>query len=291
MQIDGISRSYAQKLIKSGEVTLNGNLAKNSDIAQQGDVIFVNLPELEVLEAKPENIQLDIVYEDDELLVINKPKGMVVHPAAGHNSGTLVNAILAHCDGRLSGINGVSRPGIVHRIDRDTTGLLIVAKTDSAHLSLARQISERSLVRGYMALVTGNIKEPGTVDAPIGRHPKNRKEMAVVAGGSNRPGGRTAVTHYKPIEYFSFRGCSYTLVECRLETGRTHQIRVHMKHIGHPISCDSVYGAKKEPLSSKSNGQLLHAYLIGFIHPITGEYLKFLAPLPDYFQDILEKLK
>lgn len=286
-EIDGLSRSYAQKLIKSGGVTLNGKTAKNSDIAGEGDVVFVCVPEAVSLDVAAEAIPLDIVYEDEELLVVNKPSGMVVHPAAGHSSGTLVNALMAHCEGRLSGINGVMRPGIVHRIDRDTSGLLLVAKTDAAHFSLAEQISERTLVRRYKALVVGNVREAGVVDAAIGRNTKSRKEMAVLVDG------KPAVTHYEPIEWYEFRGARYTLVECKLETGRTHQIRVHMRHIGHPVVGDLVYGGVggvKKELLDVCQGQLLHAYLVGFMHPKNGEHMEFSAELPKEFEMVLGKI-
>ena len=238
-------------------------------------------PPPEVLDVKPQNIPLDIVYEDQDLLVVNKPKGMVVHPAAGNPDGTLVNALLFHCGDSLSGINGVIRPGIVHRIDKDTSGLLIVAKNDRAHQSLAEQIAVHSFTRIYNAVVYGIVKEEeGTVSAPIGRHPTDRKRMAVLSSG-----GREAVTHYRVLERFP----GFTLVECRMETGRTHQIRVHMAHIGHPVAGDPVYGPKK--CITELQGQCLHARVIGFIHPATGEYLEFDSGLPPYFERFLEKLR
>ena len=246
-----------------------------------GDTVLLEVPEAAPAEAQPENIPIEIVYEDSCMLVVNKPQGMVVHPAAGNQSGTLVNALLYHCGDSLSGIGGVARPGILHRIDKDTSGLLLVAKTDKAHISLAAQIKEHSLTRKYIALVHGHFKEPeGKVEGPIGRSPKDRKKMCI-----NYDNGRDAVTHYHVLLDFE----KYTLLQLRLETGRTHQIRVHMSSLGHPVACDPVYGVKKEPLTA--NGQLLHAATVGFIHPKSGEYMEFSAPLPDYFENILRKLK
>ncbi len=236
------------------------------------------LPEPEELNVEPENIPLDILYEDDDLLVVNKPKGMVVHPAAGHSSGTLVNAVLYHCSGNLSGINGVLRPGIVHRIDMDTTGALVICKSDFAHQSLAEQLSVHSITRKYRAIVHGNLKEDeGTVRGAIGRHPTDRKKMAI-----NERNGKPAVTHYRVLERFG----NYTYIECQLETGRTHQIRVHMASIGHPLLGDAVYGPKKCPVKNLQ-GQTLHAMVLGFIHPRTGAYMEFEAPLPEYFSNLL----
>ena len=236
------------------------------------------LPEPEELNVEPENIPLDILYEDDDLLVVNKPKGMVVHPAAGHSSGTLVNAVLYHCRGNLSGINGVLRPGIVHRIDMDTTGALVICKSDFAHQSLAEQLSVHSITRKYRAIVHGNLKEDeGTVRGAIGRHPTDRKKMAI-----NERNGKPAVTHYRVLERFG----NYTYIECQLETGRTHQIRVHMASIGHPLLGDAVYGQKKCPVKNLQ-GQTLHAMVLGFIHPRTGAYMEFEAPLPEYFSNLL----
>ena len=236
------------------------------------------LPEPEELNVEPENIPLDILYEDDDLLVVNKPKGMVVHPAAGHSSGTLVNAVLYHCRGNLSGINGVLRPGIVHRIDMDTTGALVICKSDFAHQSLAEQLSVHSITRKYRAIVHGNLKEDeGTVRGAIGRHPTDRKKMAI-----NERNGKPAVTHYRVLERFG----NYTYIECQLETGRTHQIRVHMASIGHPLLGDAVYGPKKCPVKNLQ-GQTLHAMVLGFIHPRTGAYMEFEAPLPEYFSTLL----
>lgn len=276
----GLSRSGAVNLILSGNVLVNGsNVSKNYKLSTD-DVISVTVPDPVAYEAKAENIPLDIVYEDDYLLVVNKPKGMVVHPAAGNYDGTLVNALLYHCGDSLSGINGVLRPGIVHRIDKDTSGLLIVAKNDFAHTSLAQQIKEHSFTREYQAIVYGNVKDDSAVvDAPIGRNPNDRKKMCVIAKNS-----KNAVTHY----YVVTRYKGYTHIRCVLETGRTHQIRVHMAYIGHPVSGDKVYGIKNEKVAFE--GQCLHAGKIGFIHPKTGEYLEFVSPLPEYFSNYLDKL-
>ncbi len=275
------TRSSVQKLIEEENVRLNGAPAAKNARLREGDRVEATEPPPEVLDVKPQNIPLDIVYEDQDLLVVNKPKGVVVHPAAGNPDGTLVNALLFHCGDSLSGINGVIRPGIVHRIDKDTSGLLIVAKNDRAHQSLAEQIAVHSFTRIYNAVVYGIVKEEeGTVSAPIGRHPTDRKRMAVLSSG-----GREAVTHYRVLERFP----GFTLVECRLETGRTHQIRVHMAHIGHPVAGDPVYGPKK--CITELQGQCLHARVIGFIHPATGEYLEFDSGLPPYFERFLEKLR
>ena len=275
------TRSSVQKLIEEENVRLNGAPAAKNARLREGDRVEATEPPPEVLDVKPQNIPLDIVYEDQDLLVVNKPKGMVVHPAAGNPDGTLVNALLFHCGDSLSGINGVIRPGIVHRIDKDTSGLLIVAKNDRAHQSLAEQIAVHSFTRIYNAVVYGIVKEEeGTVSAPIGRHPTDRKRMAVLSSG-----GREAVTHYRVLERFP----GFTLVESRLETGRTHQIRVHMARIGHPVAGDPVYGPKK--CITELQGQCLHARVIGFIHPATGEYLEFDSGLPPYFERFLEKLR
>lgn len=273
-----LSRSYAAKLAEEGLVIVNGSTADKKCKLKGGERIEISVPEPETLEALPQDIPVDIVYEDDQLIVVNKPQGMVVHPAPGNPDGTLVNGLLYHCS--LSGINGVIRPGIVHRIDKDTSGLLVVAKTNAAHESLAAQLKERKALRRYYCIVNGNIREDeGVIDKPIGRHPIDRKRMAVIDGG------REAVTHYRVLERFK----GYCLVECTLETGRTHQIRVHMSYIGHSIVGDPVYGIKKERF--KTNGQLLHAKTIGFVHPTTGELMEFDSELPDYFADILEKLR
>ena len=270
-----------QKLIKGQHVTVQGQIVKPNYRLRAEDEIHIEIPDEIKLDITPEKIPLDILYEDQDLLVINKPKGMVVHPAAGHYSGTLVNALLYHCEGQLSGINGVLRPGIVHRIDRDTTGSLVVCKNDMAHRSLAEQLKEHSINRRYRAIVWGNLKEnEGTVDAPIGRHPIDRKKMAI-----NRTNGKRAVTHYRVLKRFS----RFTYIECRLETGRTHQIRVHMASLGHPLLGDTVYSTAKSPYTLE--GQCLHAMTLGFIHPRTGEYIECTAPLPEYFEHLLEIMK
>lgn len=275
------SRSYLQKIIKDGNVLVNGEPKKSSYRLEDGDEVTADLPELKSPDIEPENIPLDILYEDDSILMVNKPKGMVVHPSAGHYAGTLVNAVLWHCQGQLSGINGVSRPGIVHRIDKDTTGVLVVCKNDAAHNAVAAQLKEHSITRKYRAIVHGVIKEDeGTVDAPIGRHPTERKKMA--SGVKN---GKRAVTHYRVLERFQ----GYTYVECQLETGRTHQIRVHMASIHHPLLGDTVYGPAKD--SHHLEGQTLHAMVLGLIHPVTGEYLEVEAPLPEYFENLLKKFR
>ncbi|MBQ2696659.1 MAG: RluA family pseudouridine synthase [Clostridia bacterium] len=280
-----LTRSAAQKLIENGDVTVSGEQVNKNYKLRLRDEIAVALPEAKELTAQPENIPVEIVYEDDSLLVVNKEQGMVVHPAAGHDSGTLVNALLYHAKGRLSAINGVIRPGIVHRIDKDTSGILVVAKTNQAHLSLAEQIKEHSVSREYFCIAHGTFKEDSfTVDKPIGRHPKDRKKMAVVASS-----GRNAVTHVTVVRQFS--RCA--LLRCRLETGRTHQIRVHLSSIGHPVAGDPVYGVKNDPLTKKYalTGQLLHAALLGFLHPETNEYVEFSAPLPKHFQQVVDDLE
>lgn len=272
-----ITRSYAAKLIADGYVTVDGNKATKNTKLKCGNTVVITIPDPVSDKAEPEDIPLDIVYEDDCLLVVNKPKGMVVHPAAGNENGTLVNALLFHCGESLSGIGGVMRPGIVHRIDKDTSGLLIVAKNDDSHNFLAEQIKEHSFTREYEAVVYGNVKnDKGTINAPIGRHPVKRKEMAVVNGG------RDATTHFKVLS----RGNGFTHLRLRLETGRTHQIRVHMSYIGYPLAGDEVYGPKK--VIKKLNGQCLHARKVGFIHPKTREYMEFTSDLPDYFTAFLE---
>lgn len=274
------SRSYIQKLIKEGAVLVQGKAAKANYRPQKGERIEMFLPEPEELSIAPENIPLDIVYEDQDVILVNKPKNMVVHPAAGHYSQTLVNALLYHCKGNLSGINGVLRPGIVHRIDKDTTGLLIACKNDKAHNSLAEQLRVHSITRKYQAIVYNCFKEEkGTVNAPIGRHPIDRKKMAV-----NHKNGKEAVTHYQVLKNLP----GYSYVECSLETGRTHQIRVHMASISHPLLGDEVYGPKKSGFQLQ--GQVLHARVFGFRHPATGEYMEFEAPLPEYFLKLLKNL-
>lgn len=279
-QFPELTRSYLQKLIKDVEVLVNGKSVKTGYQLSRGDEVSVNIPEPKELDVKPQKMDLDIVYEDEDVILINKPKGMVVHPAPGHTTDTLVNGLLYHCQGNLSGINGVARPGIVHRIDRDTTGILIVCKNDMAHNSIARQLKDHTITRRYRALVHGNLKEDkGTVEGPIGRHPVDRKKMAI-----NERNGKPAVTHYQILERFG----NYTFIECVLETGRTHQIRVHMASIGHPLVGDEVYGPAKCPF--KLQGQCLHAMVLGFVHPRTGEYMEFSAELPGYFQDLLKKL-
>lgn len=274
-----ITRSYGAKLISDGMVFINGKTANKNAKPKAGDTILIKIPDPVSCEALPENIPLDIVYEDGDLLVVNKPKGMVVHPAAGNEKGTLVNALLFHCGGSLSGIGGVMRPGIVHRIDKDTSGLLIVAKNDNAHNFLAQQIKEHSFTREYEAVVYGSVKNnKGTINAPIGRHPVKRKQMAVTAVG-----GRDATTHYEVLN----RSEKFTYVRLRLETGRTHQIRVHMSYIGYPLAGDEVYGPKK--VIKELGGQCLHARKIGFIHPTTKEYMEFTSCLPDYFKAFLDR--
>ena len=281
-QLTDTSRSYLQKLIGDGQVTVNkkGSVKANYKVCG-GDQIEVQIPEAVEPEVSAENIPLDILYEDEDLLVINKPKGMVVHPCPGHYNGTLVNALMYHCKEGLSGINGVMRPGIVHRIDQDTTGSLLVCKNDYARNFLAGQLKVHSITRKYRAIVHGNLREDnGTVNAPIGRHPVDRKKMAV-----NHKNGKQAVTHYQVLEHFG----NYTYVECQLEAGRTHQIRVHMSSIGHPLLGDVTYGPAKCPFPHLQ-GQTLHAMALGFVHPKTKEYMEFTAPLPEYFEMLLKKL-
>ena len=274
------SRSFFQKLIKDGNVSVNDKIQKANYRLKTEDLVTVEIPDAVETQILPEDIPLDILYEDDDLLVVNKPKGMVVHPSAGHYSGTLVNAIMYHCKDSLSGINGEIRPGIVHRIDMDTTGSLIVCKTDMAHKVIAAQLKEHSIHRCYRAIVHGVIKEDsGVIDAPIGRNPTDRKKMAI-----NEQNGKRAVTHFKVLKRFR----QFTYIECELETGRTHQIRVHMASLQHPLLGDSVYGPAKSPY--KLQGQTLHAMTIGFIHPSTGGYMEFSAPLPAYFEELLHKL-
>lgn len=280
-ELDGYSRSFIQKLIKDNNVLVNGRAVKPNYNIGISDNIDIVLPKLTEPQIEAENISLDIIYEDDDIIVVNKPKGMVVHPAAGHYSGTLVNALMYHCRDNLSGINGVLRPGIVHRIDMDTTGVLVVCKNDFSHNSIAQQLSVHSITRKYNAIVYNAINEPdGTVDAPIGRSQTNRKKMAI-----DNKNGRRAVTHYHVIKNLG----KYAYIECQLETGRTHQIRVHMSSIGHPLLGDEVYCSAKSPY--KLQGQTLHARVLGFIHPRTGNYMEFEAPLPDYFQKVLADLE
>lgn len=280
-QLQSLSRSYIQKMIKEEAVKVNGIPVKGSYRVKTDDLVEFMLPEAVEPDIEPEDIPLDILYEDRDVIVVNKPKGMVVHPAAGHYSGTLVNALLYHCGAELSGINGVLRPGIVHRIDRDTTGSVIACKNDAAHGSIAAQLKEHSVNRKYHAICHGVLKaDEGTIDKPVGRHPIDRKKMAV-----NEKNGKQAVTHYRVLKRFK----EYTYVECALETGRTHQIRVHMASIGHPLLGDDIYSARKCPFHLQ--GQTLHAKILGFRHPSSGEYIETDAPLPEYFRHLLEILK
>ncbi len=276
-----LSRSFLQKLLKSQDILVNGAAVKANYRVAFGDKVEITIPAATEPEIIAEPMDLDIIYEDQDVILVNKPKGMVVHPAAGHYTGTLVNGLMAHCKDQLSGINGVLRPGIVHRIDMDTTGVLIACKNDMAHNSIAAQLKEHTITRRYKAIVHGVIKEEqGTIDAPIGRHPTDRKKMSI-----NEKNGRHAVTHYQVLERFN----QFTYIECRLETGRTHQIRVHMASIHHPLLGDTVYGPEK--CLFKVQGQTLHAGVLGFIHPRTGEYMEFEVPLPKYFEDLLNKLR
>jgi 23S rRNA pseudouridine1911/1915/1917 synthase len=277
--LEGMSRSYIQGIIEKEAISINGKQKKSNYKMKLNDEISIDIPSPIELQVEPENIPINIVYEDSDVIVVNKPQDMVVHPAPGNYNGTLVNALLYHCKD-LSGINGVIRPGIVHRIDKDTTGILVIAKNDNAHNKLAHQLKDHTMTRTYYALVEGNVKsDEGTIDAPIGRHPSDRIKMTVIKDG------REAVTHYKVLERFG----EYTLIQCNLETGRTHQIRVHMAHIGHPLVGDNVYGRKKQKF--KVLGQVLHAKKLGFIHPTTEEYIEFNSDLPQYFQDLLIKLR
>lgn len=280
-QLSDYSRAYIQKLLEDGQILVNNKAQKANYKLKQGDKIEITIPEPEELEILPENIPLDIVYEDNDILIVNKTKGMVVHPAPGHSSGTLVNAIMYHCKDSLSTINGVLRPGIVHRIDMDTTGLLMVCKNDVAHRVMSDKFKVHDITRVYTAICYNHFGEPdGTVDKAIARHKVDRKKMSI------DPKGRRAVTHYKVIEELDN---NFSLIECRLETGRTHQIRVHMASINHPLLGDEVYGPKNKPF--KTEGQVLHAGVLGFEHPITGEYMEFKAELPEYFKKVLDKLR
>ena len=279
-QFVDMSRSYIQKIIKDKKVTVNGKIEKAKYLVKEEDKIVIEIPKTKVLEVVPQDIPIEIVYEDDDIIIVNKPQGMVVHPAPGNYEGTLVNAILYHCKGNLSSINGVIRPGIVHRIDKDTSGILMIAKNNNAHNCLAEQLKDHSITREYEFICHGVFKEDNvTVDRPIGRNPKDRLKMAIV------PNGKRAVTHFEVIERFN----GYTHVRARLETGRTHQIRVHAMSINHPLVGDPVYGPKNSKI--KLNGQALHAKKLGFIHPTTKEYIEFDSELPDYFQKLLEKLR
>lgn len=276
-----LSRSYVQKLLKSGNVLVDERQVKASYSIQEGERIFLDVPEAVEPEIEAEPMELDILYEDKDVILVNKPKGMVVHPAPGHYSHTLVNGLMAHCKGQLSGINGILRPGIVHRIDMDTTGVLIACKNDMAHNSIAAQLKEHSIVRRYQAIVHGRIEEAeGRIEGAIGRDPVHRKRMCI-----NEKNGKPAVTHYRVLERFR----QFTYVECRLETGRTHQIRVHMASIRHPLLGDTVYGPVKCPFP-RLQGQTLHAGVLGFVHPRSGDYMEFSAPLPSYFQELLRTL-
>ena len=277
------TRSFLQKLVKSGEIKVNGKpVIKAGFVVEGGDQVSASIPTPQAVEIEAENIPLDILYEDADVLIVNKPKGMVVHPSAGHYSGTLVNASMYHCADSLSGINGEIRPGIVHRIDMDTTGALIICKNDAAHVDIAEQIKEHTVTRRYRGIVCGVVKEDeGTIEGAIGRHPTQRKKMAI-----NEKNGKPAITHYKVLQRFA----KYTYMEFRLETGRTHQIRVHMASIGHPLLGDELYGNPKNLAMKGLQGQTLHAMVIGFVHPTTHEYMEFEAPLPEYFQNLLKKL-
>ena len=277
------TRSFLQKLVKSGEIKVNGKSVTTAGfVVECGDQVYASIPAPQAVEIEAENIPLDILYEDADVLIVNKPKGMVVHPSAGHYSGTLVNAIMYHCADSLSGINGEIRPGIVHRIDMDTTGALIICKNDAAHVDIAEQIKENTVTRRYLGIVCGIVKEDeGTIEGAIGRHPTQRKKMAI-----NEKNGKPAITHYKVLQRFA----KYTYMEFCLETGRTHQIRVHMASIGHPLLGDELYGNPKNLAMKGLQGQTLHAMVIGFVHPSTHEYMEFEAPLPEYFQKLLQKL-
>ena len=275
----GLTRSAVQRLIDQGNVLVNDGLAKSNYRLRINDMVEIDMPPPVEALILPQDLPLDIVYEDADLIVVNKAKGMVVHPAAGHRDGTLVNGLLHHCDGSLSGINGVIRPGIVHRLDKDTSGLLVAAKNDLAHNGLAEQFAAHSIAREYFAIVHGGFRDDeGTIDAPIARHKVHRKKMAIVTDG------RRAVTHWRVVERLG----RYALVRCALETGRTHQIRVHMASIGRPVVGDTVYGSEKQPF--KTDGQVLHAHLLGFVHPTTGQGMEFSAPLPDYFVKVLSSI-
>ena len=277
---DDLSRSQVQKLITDGKVTVNGKNIKSNYRLREKDIIDIEIPDPEPLDIEAEDISLNILYEDSDVIVIDKPQGMVVHPAPGHYSGTVVNALMYHCKDSLSGINGCMRPGIVHRIDMNTSGIIVAAKSDAAHKSLAVQFAEHSINRRYRAIVVGNIKEDTlTVDKPIGRNPRDRKKMAVVEGG------KRAVTHFTVLERFG----KYTYIEASLETGRTHQIRVHMAYSGHPLLGDNIYGSEKQPY--KLMGQVLHAGVLGFVHPATGEYMEFRSEVPEYFEKLLERFR
>ncbi len=280
---EGQSRTFFQKLIREGHVAVNGVMVQKSSFKLTGnDTILVTVPEVQSIDILPESIPLDIIYEDQDVLIVNKPKGMVVHPSAGHYSGTLVNAVMYHCQNSLSGINGIIRPGIVHRIDKDTTGALIVCKNDAAHMDIAEQIKEHTVTRRYRGIVLGSVKQDvGRIEGAIGRHPTNRKKMAIV-----EKNGKPAVTHYRVLQRFQ----NYTYMEFWLETGRTHQIRVHMASVNHPLLGDTVYGPEKQPFKGLQ-GQTLHAMIIGFVHPTLKQYVEYEAPLPAYFENLLAKIR
>ena len=280
-ELEDVSRSRIQKLLDDGDITVDDKCVKSNYKLNGTEHITITIPELIVPQILPENIPLNIIYEDDDVILIDKPKGMVVHPAAGHYTGTVVNALMYHCRDNLSGINGVMRPGIVHRIDMNTTGVIVACKNDKAHNDIAAQLAVHSITRKYYAIVLNGFNtEDGVVDAPIGRNPSDRKKMAI-----DKKNGKRAVTHYKVLEQFG----KYSYIECQLETGRTHQIRVHMSSIGHPLLGDDVYGSGKSPFNL--TGQTLHAGVLGFIHPSTKEYVEYSAPLPEYFQKVLDKLR
>ena len=290
--LEDCSRSYLQKLIKEGALVLNGLAVKPSAIIKAGDQVLINVPESVLPDIKPQDIPIDIIYEDHDIVIVNKPKGMVVHPAPGHYEGTLVNAIMYHCKD-LSGINGVLRPGIVHRIDRDTTGLLVICKNDDAHQKIAAQFKTHDIERSYQAIALGTIPllqdtSDGvqTIHTVIGRDPKDRKRMTVLEGAASAH-GKDAITHFSVLKQYS----DMAHIECRLETGRTHQIRVHLSHIGHPLLGDEIYGARSTRFSSKTHGQTLHAKTLGFVHPSTNEWISFDSELPEYFREILHALE
>lgn len=279
-EVENISRNALQKLIEKGNVTVNDKVVNKNYKTKLNDIIYLSVPEPENIDIEPENIPIDVIYEDNDIIVVNKPQNMVVHPAPGHFNGTLVNALMYHCGNNLSGINGILRPGIVHRIDKDTSGILVAAKSDIAHKSLSLQLADHSMTRIYYAIVFNNFKEDeGTVNFPIGRHPTERKRMTVTDKNS-----RNAVTHYKVLSRYG----KFCFIQLKLETGRTHQIRVHMSHIGHPLLGDAAYGSKKQPFNLE--GQTLHAGVLGFIHPVSNEYMEFKSELPDYFKNLLLKL-
>ena len=282
--ISDISRTYIQKLLKDGRILVNDKIIKPNYKLSEGDNIYVSIPDPDPLQIDAENIDLNIIYEDDDIIIVNKPKGMVVHPAPGHYTGTLVNALLYHCGSNLSGINGIMRPGIVHRIDKDTSGLLLVCKNNRSHMKISEQLSKHSMTRAYHAIATGNFTyDSGTISQPIKRDQYDRKKMSVNISG------KEAITHYEVIERYSFKNNPFTYIICKLETGRTHQIRVHMSYIKHPLLGDTVYGPSKQIINT--DGQVLHAKTLGFIHPTTEKYMEFDSELPEYFKKVLEIIK